>query len=97
MSVETLSRRLALLAGHGAFILFVEQVVWDGAIAGRQMYLEGKHLVAAYVLWLFIGAALAYCSLIFRARTGGVLEAVSALMLAVPLLYHVVSMSDIWG
>ncbi len=90
-------RRIALLAAHGAFILFVEHLVWDAAIPGREMYNEGKHLAAAHVLWLFVGAALAYGSLMLKGRVGGILEALSVAMLTAPVLYHVVSMSDVFG
>jgi len=94
---NVVSRRLALLASHGAFLLFVEHIVWDGAIAGRELLPSAKTLIAAYVLCLFVGAAVAYLSLIIKGRRGAILEAASAVLLAIPLLYHVISISDVWG
>jgi hypothetical protein len=94
MNSETVSRRLSLLAAHGAFILFLEHILWDGAMAGKDVTEPAKHLLGWGMLWLFVGAGAAYGSLVLNSKRGLALEAVSALMLAVPFIWHAVGLTD---
>lgn len=96
MGIEALSRRIALLAAHGAFILFIANLTFAGAPNGIAIALGAKQYFAWTILWLFLGAVFAYISITPQRRVGVVMELISAVMLALPVIYNAFTLTDIW-